>query len=319
MPTPPRPALTSPWAPRRGALVLALALAGSAPARAQDMPSTPSRGMAGAGSARVDDTTAVARNPAALLLGIRYGAQADFGFGAGLYGRAALVDTRTSDFGAGVSWTGTWASPPLTDAQMPGWLPEDGTLPDNPMMIHSVRGAVGYGLLRVQHVRDDYATEIRRLAFGLGGSWDRSSSTLGGIEQDFDLGVSVAGRPLPELSLALSARDLLPTGDRPPSVELGAAWMRPMGVLAADLAWDPALGERPLAARLGGELVLAEKVPLRAGYALEGAQHTVGAGFGIAAPTTRLDYAVNLCVVGDCAGLGEWGFLTHSVGVMAVF
>lgn len=284
-----------------------------------EMPSTAARGMAGAGTARVDDSTAAQRGAAALLLGIRYGAQADFGFGAGLTARGALADTRTSDLGAVATWTGFWGSPPVQAEDMPGWLDEDGTVPDNTSFNQSVRASVGYGFLRDQVSTAQGASEIRRLALAATVAWDREDAALTGVHNTFDLGASVAGRPVPALSVVLSARDLLPTGPRDPSAELGLAWAFPTGVLVGDLGYDPALGERPLLARAGAEVVLAEKVPLRAGWAMTGLTHTLGAGVGLAAPSTRIDYAVNLCVAGPCRGLGSWQFLTHSVGILAVF
>ena len=60
---------------------------------------------------------------------------------------------------------------------------------------------------------------------------------------------------------------------------------------------------------------MAQAVPLRVGYAVEGDAQRLGLGLGIEDQKARLDYAINVITVGPKATRDDPAFITHSVAL----
>ena len=274
---------------------------------------TPSFGTA-AGGANPSDVGAVRRNPAAMLLEVAYTSQIDVALGQGPRLTTSVRDTRTSAFGAGVMVTHQWTNQVATDANMPGWtLPGEEVLDKN--REGSYRMSFGYGFLPQQVVVDTETREIRRVAIGASVAYERWTGTLTGLRTGWALDLSMAGRPVPSLVVAGTARDLLtPVGLREPSYDLGV-WWEPKGWLSlgVDGGYDPNIG--PLVTHAGGEVFVSNLLTVRGGYGLEGTRQFVAGGLGLTAEDkARIDYGVRYDLVGE-----EVGRLEHSIGLYATF
>ncbi|MCB9797417.1 MAG: hypothetical protein H6741_32405 [Alphaproteobacteria bacterium] len=302
-------------------ILLALASLSSPAAWAGEADTTPVLGMAGAGAANPLDDNALRRSPASMLLLVGYTARADFRVGGGsLGGSAAIKDTRTSDFGAGLMYSYEQLSRSPDLDQLPGWVDPDAAELVDERQEHTLRLGAGYGFKRTPVMDDNGTYEVRRFALGAGVVYEYDDSSLDGVAHSVDLDLGLAGRPVIPLVLALNVHDILPTGLRPLSGELGA-WYAPNEVVAlgADFVYDPSFGDTPLGGRAGVELLLGGVVPLRGGYAAHGGadggtEQSAGVGIGARSDKTSLDYALTIHTVGPLAGT-----LTHSFGLWARF
>lgn len=299
--------------------ILALLLLSVPPAYAAEADSTPVLGMGGAGTANPLDANAARRSPAAMQLVVQYTARVDGRYGEGWGLGGTLQDTRTSNVGGAIGYTRQWVNREPEPSELPGWVPPDeGVLLDE-RQENAYRLSLGYGFFRQTVVSEQGSYEIRRLALGVGGVYDRNSSSISGVEQGFGLDASIAGRPTKTLVLAATGHDLAPTSLRDPSVEAGLWWEPvPQLSLAVDGLWDAGLAGVPFGGRAGMQVLLAGVVPVRAGYALYGSgedgEQRLGLGAGVRNDVACIDYAFTLHTVGPKAGQIE-----HSVGLWAEF
>ncbi len=274
---------------------------------------TPTFGTA-AGSANPGDVGAIRRNPAAMLLEVAYTSQVDLALGQGPRLTVAVRDTRTSAFGAGVMVTHQWTNQAASDEDMPGWKePGVGVLDKN--REGSYRISAGYGFLPQAVVSPSGNQEIRRVAIGASVAYDRWTETLTGMRTGWALDLSVAGRPVPSLVVAGTARDLMtPLGLREPSYDLGVWWEPwPWIGFGADGGYDPNIG--PLVTHGGAEVLISNVFVLRGGYGLEGSRQFVAGGAGLVAEDrVRVDYGIRYDLFGE-----DVGRIEHSVGIYASF
>lgn len=301
---------------RRLGQLLAFFCALSGSAWAGEADTTALRGLAGAGMADGLELGSVRRAPAAMLLDVDYAAQVELGFGDGLRPMGVMKDTRTSNFGAGVLYTSEWADRAAEVDDLPGWLPADEELPTDDSWSQTTRVSMGYGAGQLIIPDGSSMREVRRFAVGVSAVYERVDSSLSGLTQAVELDVGLAGRPTGLITVAATAHDLLPTGERLPSAELGVCWLaRPTLKVVADGAWDRSYEGQPWGGRAGLELTAAEAVPLRVGYAVEGDTQRLGLGLGIEDQKARLDYAINVMTVGPKATRDDPAFITHSVAL----
>lgn len=299
--------------------VLALCFLVSAPALAAEADSTAVLGMGGAGTANPWDANAVRRSPAAMQLVVQYTARVDGRYGEGIAVGGTLQDTRTSNVGGALSYTRQWVSREPDSSELPGWLPPDQSEVVDERQENAYRLGLGTGFFRQTVVSSSGSYDVRRLAVGVGGVFERNTSSLVGVEQSFGLDASLAGRPTKSLVLAATGHDLIPTSVRDPSVEAGLWWepIEALGV-AVDGAWDRSYAGVPLGGRAGVQYLLSGVVPLRGGYAVYGsgedADQRLGLGVGVRNDVASIDYAFTLHTVGPLAGRME-----HSVGLWASF
>lgn len=301
---------------RRLGQLLAFFCAASGSAWAAEADTTALRGMAGAGMADGLELGSARRSPAAMLLDVDYAAQVELGFGDGLRPMGVMKDTRTSDFGAAALYTSEWADRAAEVEDLPGWIPADAELPTDDSWSQTTRLSFGYGVGELVIPDGGQMREVRRFAVGASAVYERVDSSLSGLTQAVELDLGLAGRPTGLLTVAATARDLLPTGERLPSAELGICWLaRPTLKLVADGSWDRAYEGQPWGGRAGLELTAAEAVPLRVGYAVEGDTQRLGLGLGVEDQKARLDYAINVITVGPKATRDDPAFITHSVAL----
>jgi len=185
----------------------------------------------------------------------------------------SIVDTKTQPVGAGLSYS---------------WIPAD-------VDEHDLRLALSYPALpdrifvgsTMRYVfldRPEGEDNAHAVAFDAGISADLGAGFfLGAVAHNF-----IDDPALPDAS-----------GRR---FGFGAAWEGPASV-GFDLQLDPALGGGDmLTYRAGGELLMAEQVPLRAGWTYRpaaGGAHTVALGLGVITPTGSLELAYRQRVDGD--------------------
>ena len=274
---------------------------------------TPTFGTA-AGSANASDVGVIRRGPAAMLLESAYTSQFDFGFGQGPRLTTSVRDTKTSAFGAGVMVTHHWTNQAAAEENMPGWtLPGEEVVDKN--RDGSYRISAGYGLVPETLVSETGNTEIRRFAIGASLAYERWTGTLTGVQNGWALDVSMAGRPVRSMVIAVTARDLLtPLGLREPSYDLGIWWQpRPWVSFGADGGYNPNVG--PLVTHGGGEFLVSNVLVVRGGYGIEGERQFVAGGLGILAEDkARLDYGIRYDTLGD-----DVGEIEHMIGLYATF
>ena len=256
-------------------------------------------GLGGAGVAIHTGTDAIGRCPAAMVLAEEYslelGFQLDGPWAEGWRGRAALRDTRTSLFGAGVSYTRDRWNPEVTMDDLPGWA-----TPSEDFSNNSVEESIRFGA--------GYALGHRAAGLGIGLVWDRLRTELEDPAQSFELDASVAGRVLPVVSLAATARDLLP-GSRDPSVDAGT-WIRATDWfdVSVDAVWA---GETVFGGRLGTQFTLGEVARIRAGGEWIGEERGAAAGIGFFGLQSMLDYGIRY----DLVSSG----ISHTIGLSLLF
>ena len=286
-------------------VAVACLLSGAALAAEAD--TAPVAAMGGAGVANPYDNGALRRNSAALMMEEVYQAQVDLGFASGWRAQASVRDSRTSQVGAGLSYTRQSFDPEVAIADMPGWVLPGQEL-SNPTVAESWRLGVG--------------VSGEDKLFALGGSvvWDRSSEALRGVSSALEADASFAARVGSRVLLGAAAHDLLPDpegggdssftwGARPVSAELGA-WV--VTTEALGLTGEGVMtAEGELGARAGAQLGASEALYLRAGGSWIGGDWAMAAGFGALGDQTTLNYALEY----DLSAARFW----HTVGITAIF
>lgn len=271
--------------PLRGLLCALLVSVGDA--RAEDL-GAKSLGRAGVGVADGLDTAAAADHAAAVSLEEVYDVTAGAGLGAdrAVLVRGAAVDSRSSVVTLALGYTRLTDDAEPAVADLPGWRPEGVTLED-PTEHQSVRAGLAYPFAG------------RRLSVALHPRFDWRSSALTGDTSAFNFGASVAGRPLPTLTVAAAAWNLLENDyrDTERTLALGARWQPGtfLGVegdvlapLTDDWAWTRTDW------RAGLDVGVVEWLVLRAGYASDDAIDHLGVGLGFQSPEASVDYGARV-------------------------
>lgn len=169
--------------------------------------------MGGTAAANADDNAAITANPGVLGLEKRYDLQGVFSVnwpsvGWGL----SLLDAETNkSISVGAVWRRSIADPPLTDADLPGWV-QSGTTPSNVRETHDITLALASPFFE------------RRLAFGLSGNVSIVRHERLGTYATGNMDVGAGAKPVPWLTIGLVGRNLLPIvrqSERPASVMLG--------------------------------------------------------------------------------------------------
>lgn len=261
---------------------------------AEDLVSAEAAGQGGATVAHPRDPANVDLAPASIALTERYDVRANYAFRPtlGHRWRVGVVDGRTSDRVVfGIAYTGGVTTPPFHPDELPGWSVA-GVDPVNRKTTHDVTVAVATPFLD------------RKLAVGLNGTLMIFRGTYVGNGVSGNVDASVIGRPIPELTLSLVGRDVLPIADqldRPATLVFGVRGGLEDTIVAAaeaDYRFEHATG-LPWAARVGVEGTIRELVRLRGGYDWHGDEgHRVGWGFGAYSDAGSLDYGMRLPLPG---------------------
>ncbi len=274
--------------PGKPRLVIVAALAvGTSEAMASDMGAR-STGRGGVGVADAADAAGEEQNLAAVALDPRY--VVFVGAGLGPDGRFLLrggaVDSRTSIVALGAGYQRLADDVPPTGADLPGWKPADGELA-NPTTWQRV------------HLGLAVPFAERRVSVGASGRFDWRTSALSGEQMAFNFGVSAAGRPIDQLTIALGARNLL--GATYPRVarelDLGVRYtpgerFGVEGDVTAPL--DADFGIDRFAWRAGVDGAVTEWLALRGGWSMESGTHFASAGVGLVSEKATLDYGIKV-------------------------
>lgn len=248
----------------------------------------------GTGLADSEDAAGLPDNIAALALTERY----DTFIGAGLGPHDALllrggaVDTRTAPVALGLGYTRLTDDAPPTGPDLPGWVPVGEEI-DNPVTRHAVYGGLAYPMF------------TRRLSIGVLARYDWRSAELTGDEAAFNFGVSVAGRPIDTLTIALLAKDLLendyPEHER--RMELDVRWAPGpyLGVgagAAAELFEGVALADA-FDYRFGADVFPLQWLAVRGGFRTIDDAEFLSGGIGFVSERAALDYGIRGQLDGD--------------------
>lgn len=263
-------------------------------------------GRGGAFRADPGDAAAAPINLAAVATEPRYDVYGGVGFGPdSLFDlRAGAVDSRTSPVTLAAGYRRTTDDVVPTGDALPGWKLPDEEL-DNPTRHEGVHLGLAAPLLN------------RRLAIAAVTRYDWRESQELGKDSAFNVGVSVAGKPVPTLTVAVGARDLIDVGypDTARTGDLAVRWdLGPYVGLAGDVVTpldaDWAFGR--LGWHAGADASLIDWLTLRAGYARDGGENEVGAGLGIVSKKATLDYGARVALGDD---LRSW----HAIDVRVLF
>jgi hypothetical protein len=262
-------------------------------------------GRAGAGRAAADDVAGAAGNVAAVALDERYEVFAGGAIGAdGTYVlRAGAVDSRTAAFTLAAGYHRRWDDVPPSADVLPGWKEPDAELSDP--AVHQG----GWFGVAVPLASD-------RVSIAATARYDHSSGALSGASSGFDVGVSVAARPIDVLTLALDGRNLVgsPVEDTTRTVGFGVR-VDPgpyLGVgldLVAPLQDDLLTavdGWRNADAHLGLDLGLAEPVKLRGGVAWDETGWRPAAGLALVSERIDLDYGLRIDPAPEVEDVRTW-------------
>lgn len=264
-----------------------------------------SLGRAGAVRAAADDAAGAAGNVAAVALDERYEVFAGGGIGADdtFTLRAGAVDSRTAAFTLAAGYHRRWDDLPPASDVLPGWK-----LPDDELEDPAVHQGGWFGVA--------VPLASRRLSIGVTARYDHSSGELSGTVSGFDVGVSVAARPIEILTLAVDGRNLVgsPVEDTTRTVGLGVR-LDPGPYLGIGLDVVAPLqdglltetdGWRNGDAHLGLDVGLAEPVKLRGGLAWDESGWRPAAGLALVSERIDLDYGLRIDPAPDAQDLRTW-------------
>jgi hypothetical protein len=205
------------------------------PAYAGDEMGAYGAAQGGAVSANPRSNDARLLNPAASGLFERYDLQAAAIVGGRTLGVGmSAVDSRTEPkLALGLGYRFQLSNPPLTDSQLPGWIVE-GDTPTNRVRGHDLDLSLAMPLLE------------RKIAFGVGGSFQYVKHERLGAVVDGDVDVGFMARPKEGVAFGLMGRDLLPlkSFDHPARVGAGV-WLGSdeIGGFALDASYRVAQGD----------------------------------------------------------------------------
>lgn len=207
--------------------------------------------------------------------------------------RSGAVDSRTSAVALGAGYRWMMDNVPPAGAELPGWKPADTELSN---------------LSTTQRVHLGLAVPFleRRLAIGAHTRFDWKDSALTGTTNAFNFGFSVAGRPIPTLTVAAGARNLLTSAftsvtreadlavrfDPGPYLGLEADVSAPIEGPAS--AASEQFGVDTFRWRAGADVSATSWLALRGGWSLVEDHHYAHAGLGLVSDKATLDYGVKV-------------------------
>ncbi len=207
--------------------------------------------------------------------------------------RSGAVDSRTSPVALGAGYRWMTDNVPPTGADLPGWKPAGGDLSN---------------LTTTQRVHLGLAVPLldRRLSIGAHTRFDWRTSALTGASNAFNFGFSVAGRPVPSLTVAAGARNLL-VSDFPDVTRLADLGVRfdpgPYLGLEVDVSAPiegPASGAEARFGvdtfqwRAGADVSATKWLALRGGWSLVEDHHHAHVGLGLVSDKATLEYGVKV-------------------------
>jgi len=242
----------------------------------------------GVGFADAGDAAAEEWNIAASALDPRYVIFAGAGLGPDDYVnlRAGALDSRTSPVALGAGYARLVDDVAPTGADRPGWTTPGAAL-SNPTAWQRVHLGIGVPFLE------------RRMSVAASARYDWRTSALAGADNAFDFGLSVAGRPVEQVTLALGARNLLDS-DYPRitrEADLGVRWTPgPRFGVEADISSpiDANFSVDRFVWRGGLDAGLAEWLALRGGWSTEAGTNFASVGVGLIHTSVVLDYGVKI-------------------------
>lgn len=286
--------------------IAALAIAFATQAEAgEDVHGARTASMGSAAAADPSDDSAVTVNPSLLGLTERY--DGDFQLRVGgpdlITVGGSAVDSRTaSPVAFGLTYQFSKRNPPLTEDDLPGWVPLDED-PTNFQNTHLMAAGLAVPVLD------------RKLSFGVSGTvliWNHEHQGSG-IAHDYDVGIAAA--PFEALSIGVTGRNLVPFPSVPvdmdPSILGGVSLHGAVGALAVDGEYrlDPTAA--PFALRAGAELTPGSG-RLRAGFRSEGGSDSwLTWGFGAQNDTSAVEYGMSL----PLSGLDAFGDIMHHIAI----
>jgi hypothetical protein len=248
-----------------------------------------SLGRGGVGRADATDISGEELNLAAVSLIPSYSffGGAELGPDGRFLARAGAVDSRTSPvaLGAGYRWRAD--NVPPTGAALPGWAPADGEALDNPTTAHRVHLGVALPFLE------------RRLSLAVHTRFDWWDAEIAGPANAFNFGFSVAGRPVPSLTVAAGARSLLTTVDTRTQREVDLALRFDPGPylgFEADVVAPIAdgLDVDTFEWRAGLDVSATQWLALRGGWSMDSGGHNAHLGLGLVSDKATLDYGIKV-------------------------
>lgn len=246
-------------------------------------------GRGGVGRADGADASAEQFNLAAVSLTPSYSmfAGAELGPDGRFLARAGAVDSRTSPVALGAGYRWRVDNVPPTGSELPGWAPADGDALDNPTGAHRVHLGVALPFLQ------------KRLSLAVHTRFDWWTSELSGDSNAFNLGFSVAGRPVPSLTVAAAARNLLTTDDTRTTreVDLGVRFAPgPYLGLEMDVVAPiaPGLDVDTFGWHAGADISATTWLALRGGWSRFAGAHHAHAGLGLVSEKATLEYGIKV-------------------------
>jgi hypothetical protein len=244
-----------------------------------------STAMGEIGVADFNDNVAITLNPGMLAFTNRYDFAGSFGFGQdGIHWSTSALDARTSDYvAAGISYAGDRTNPPLTEDDLPGWVPE-GEAVDNTRRTHDFTGSFCVPLAK------------RRIGIGIGITFGFFDFDRHGTGWTADAHGGIGVRATDWLTFGASVRNFVPgpsPEDRPLEFRAGGrAEVPAQFAFEADLAMRPEDDALPLTLGTGVELMVGA-ARFRAGYKLdEDLVSWIGGGLGWDGDGAALDLGV---------------------------
>jgi hypothetical protein len=292
-------------------LAVFAALLVAIPARAgDDFQGANIEALGRAAVANPTDNSTISLNPGAMALAERYDVSGWFDLGptGDLEWGISALDSRTAPIAFGVSWRRTVAEPPITLAEMPGWV-QPGVAVPNVKRTHEVTIAIAGPI-------DD-----RKFSVGVNGTVIIRHDDRGGNAVNGNADVGAAWQIDKEWAVGLAGRNLIPLKGQvglDTGITAGVHYERKdIAAWAFDLDWQTS-GQPvfPLSFRLGGEALVSAFRP-RLGYRFDGATgtHWLVPGIGGENDSGAIDYALAI----PLSGATRWKDLVHTFSVRVKF
>ena len=308
------PAPLAYWVKRISLLIpIALACGFSETASAQEAAMAVAQGMGSTTRANLGDGGAVFTAPATIWLSSAYEVSIGARIGTGesrLY-QVSAQDAKTGPVALGVQWMRHHTDTSPSAGDLPGWKRPGDSL-ENPTVTSVFGASLGSG--GVHHL----------FSLAAGARYYTRIAPVTGEEAELNAVVSVGGIVLDQLTLTMTAENLIPQdgfNGAPLSLGTGTHWQPTDSFsLALDTLADFESKEDKVAfsPMVGTEFVIAEVVPLRIGWYRDGVsgQGVVTAGIGVSNEVAGFNYGGQLQVgEGTPDKPGHW----HGLSLRASF